>query len=367
VPRTTLYRAACFCWCLGVVSLTLACRLNREPAPAGFPADPRSPASWATLPALPSELPPQAVLLKGLRVALDPGHGGDTTPEHERSGYKRGPTGLREAVINQRVADKLRELLEASGAVVVMTRTDDVEVPLAERVRIANDTRADVFLSIHHNAGNETANYASVWYHRDGEAAPASLDISRELADALVWWMRHPQPISSGSYSDLLMYREGFSVLRDLRMPGVLAECSFFSNRIEEQRLRDPGYNDRTAWALYLGLANWASAGIPRWRVREVERGPGNRQVMLVELLDGMKEGWGGGTPRVRAHTIRVTVDGEAARGVEWDGALLRIDDPGLFESGRERVLDVRFENRAKNASITPPLLLPAASAGDAG
>jgi hypothetical protein len=71
-------------------------------------------------------VPLYAKYLKGVRICLNPGHGGDA---HQR-GFKRGPTGVREAEMNLRVALFLRDLLEHVGAEVLMTRTEDVDFTL---------------------------------------------------------------------------------------------------------------------------------------------------------------------------------------------------------------------------------------------
>src|SRR5256886_15155472 len=82
-----------------------------------------------------------------LVVVLDPGHGGRWP--HDGAHGRRG---LHEKVIALHVAQKTKELLEQQGATVILTRDTDEDVPLADRVRIANQAGADVFLSIHCNA-----------------------------------------------------------------------------------------------------------------------------------------------------------------------------------------------------------------------
>jgi N-acetylmuramoyl-L-alanine amidase len=105
-------------------------------------------------------IPPYAKFLEGVKICLDPGHGGDA---HKR-GYKRGGTGVREAEVNLRVAKYLREFLVTAGAEVLLTRAADVDVSLAERAAIANEWDADLFISLHHNAiGNKPhVNYTTV-------------------------------------------------------------------------------------------------------------------------------------------------------------------------------------------------------------
>ena len=69
----------------------------------------------------------------------------DTADKHTFPGYKRGPTGVREAEVNLKVAFYLRDILQQVGATVVMTRVDDSYVSLAMRSQIANESGADFF------------------------------------------------------------------------------------------------------------------------------------------------------------------------------------------------------------------------------
>src|SRR2546425_6412826 len=92
------------------------------------------------LPAAAEQQPP-------LVVVLDPGHGGKWPHDGAHGGR-----GLHEKVIALQVARKTKESLEAQGATVILTRDADEDIPLADRVRIANEAGADVFLSIHCNA-----------------------------------------------------------------------------------------------------------------------------------------------------------------------------------------------------------------------
>ncbi len=82
-----------------------------------------------------------------LVVVVDPGHGGKWPHDGAHGGR-----GLHEKVIALQVAQKTKELLEAEGATVILTRDKDQDVSLAERARIANEAGADVFLSIHCNS-----------------------------------------------------------------------------------------------------------------------------------------------------------------------------------------------------------------------
>jgi len=297
---------------------------------------------------LPTRPHPRAKFLRGIKICIDPGHGGDVGPEFERTNYKRGPAGTREAEINLRTSLQLAALLREAGASVLLTRDDDSSVSLAQRAEMANRWKADVFLSVHHNAGpTPEANFSSMWYHGTGSEHPASLDLAREMAGGLSRHVALPNANACGIYSDYLMYKEGFAVLREAHMPGVLAECSFFTNPREEELLRDPDYNARVAWALFDGLCNWAAAGVPSWRASSPMAGR-----LPIRLIDGMNEGWGSDEPRIREETVRILLNGEEFGAWELHRGELLLALPE--DVTLDTVIDIRFENRAKNASITP-------------
>ena len=118
-------------------------------------------------------IPPYARYLEGIKICLDPGHGGQA----HLPNYKRGPTGLREAEVNLRVALYLREFLTEVGAIVFMTRTDDSFVSISDRSKLANKNVVDFFISLHHNFfSNPETNYTSTWYHQDADDSRTSLD-----------------------------------------------------------------------------------------------------------------------------------------------------------------------------------------------
>jgi len=256
----------------------------------GFYGRRRGPTDWHRLPKPDFRIPPQAQYLKGLRICLDPGHGGDAYIPN----FKRGPSGVREAEVNLRVALFLKEYLEESGAVVILTRDGDYEVDLKTRAEIAALNQADIFISLHHNASpNPQTNYASTWYHRDADYSPAGLDLARYIQQSLEENLRLPQQLPTGLISDYLMYPNGFSVLQQIEMPGILVESSFFSNRREEKLLDKPAYNRLEAYAIYLGIARWASAGIPK--VILIEPRPDTtlidkQPLIAMKISDGLHE-----------------------------------------------------------------------------
>ncbi|MEE2613504.1 MAG: N-acetylmuramoyl-L-alanine amidase, partial [Acidobacteriota bacterium] len=135
---------------------------SRVPTPADAAPDP-------DLPTLSDVAPPRTIRAR----AIDPGHGGNDTGT-------RGPNGTLEKEVTLAVARRLRNLIESQlGLRVVLTRTTDTTVALDERAAIANNNRADLFISLHTNASvRESATGAEVFYlslaEYDAEAREAS-------------------------------------------------------------------------------------------------------------------------------------------------------------------------------------------------
>lgn len=209
-----------------------------------------------------TELPPYSRYLNGYKICLDPGHGG----QGHIPDYKRGPTGLREAVINLKVAFYLRDLLEKAEATVILTRDDDTYVSLAKRSQISNENGSDFFISIHHNGldNNPEVNYTSTWYHGDADDSRPSLDLARYIQHGVSDALRLKKSPPTGLYSDKLVVSSGFGVLRLTECAAVVCEASFYTNPDEENRLKNEEYLKREAYGYFLGIARYIEAGFPK-------------------------------------------------------------------------------------------------------
>lgn len=267
-------------------------------------------------------VPPYARHLKGWTICLDPGHGG----QGHIPDYKRGPTGLREAEVNLQVALYLREMLQGSGATVIMTRIDDTYVSLPRRSQIANENHADFFISLHHNAieNRPETNYTSTWYHGDADESRPSLDLARYIQQGVADALRLPTSPATGLYSDKLVTTSGFGVLRLTECPAVVCEASFYSNPEEEARLRLPDYRKREAYGYFLGLARYVASGFPKGTLVKPSPigGPPGCDVPVVihtktprlqiRISDGLHErgAWMLKRQQVFTDSIRVKIDG---------------------------------------------------------
>jgi N-acetylmuramoyl-L-alanine amidase len=178
--------------------------------------------------------------LEGVKIFIDPGHGG---PDPGAV----GPSGLCEADVNLRVSRVLANCLrEYSGAQVMISRTGNADVSLGQRVTAANNWGADRFISVHHNASvnhdyNATETY--VYYYADMTA----IDLQEKV---------HSRIVEGLGLRDGQARTAGFYVLRYTSMPAILTEASYISNPYEEARLRDMGYTWREGYYIYLGIAD---------------------------------------------------------------------------------------------------------------
>jgi N-acetylmuramoyl-L-alanine amidase len=195
-------------------------------------------------------------------IVLDPGHGDTAETDH----YRIGPTGEREEWINLRVAIKLQQLLEKSGAAVLLTRTEDIHIELADRAKLAVDNNADLFLSIHHNAIADTAaNFPIIYYHGNASENRASVLFANIVAHHIKQDLFEGDGPAVVASDHTIFPTAGTAVLRhSYGIPGIISEASFFTNPAEEEQLKDPGYNQLEAEALHRAVLDYvASESLP--------------------------------------------------------------------------------------------------------
>jgi N-acetylmuramoyl-L-alanine amidase len=221
--------------------------------------------------------------LKLGRVVIDPGHGGHDTGT-------RGPNGYLEKDLVLDVARRLGALIESRlGSEVVFTRSDDTFIPLEDRTRIANEHKADLFLSIHANSSPTGRTSGVETYYLNFTTDKAALDVAarenaasqhsiydlRDLVDKIArkdkidesrafaqkvqaslasFWRR-----SNSRSRDRGVRQAPFVVLIGASMPSVLAEIGFLSNVRDERLMRKSHYRQQIAEALFKGLSAYAA------------------------------------------------------------------------------------------------------------
>lgn len=152
---------------------------------------------------------------------------------------------------------KLKKLLEAEGATVIMTRTTDVDVArpnasakeeLQARVDIANKANADVFVSIHMDSFvNGTVGGTSTYVY---PKTTGDLRLGEFVRKGIV---------SQLSTDDRKTRNCNFYVVKFTKMPATLAEVAFISNNVEEKILRSSAGIDKAAKGIFLGLQDYFS------------------------------------------------------------------------------------------------------------
>ena len=180
-------------------------------------------------------------------IVLDAGHGGWDPG-------KTGTNGVNEKELNLAVTEKLAEYLEMGGAEVILTRPSDgalgngKQTDMAERKRIANESGADILVSIHQNAfPSAKAKGAQVFYHNSSEKGKVLAECVQENLKNRVDGSNHRQAKENDSYY----------ILRTTEIPAVIVECGFLSNYEEEKLLNDAGYQEKLAWAIYCGILDY--------------------------------------------------------------------------------------------------------------
>ena len=224
----------------------------------------------------------RALGLKLGRVVLDPGHGG-------QDAGTVGPGGLEEKTLVLDVAQRLGALIiQRLGSEVVYTRTDDRFVPLEARTELANEKRADLFLSIHANSSRLRGISGSEAYYLNFTTSASALEVAaREnasseksihelqsllqkiaLKEKVQESREFAATIQTSLYAGLWrgkavknrgVKQAPFVVLIGAQMPSVLAEIAFLSNPKDEAQLKRGEYRQRVAEALFKGVAQYAS------------------------------------------------------------------------------------------------------------
>ncbi|PYQ20771.1 MAG: hypothetical protein DMF81_17600, partial [Acidobacteria bacterium] len=261
-------------------------KASEEPSPPRlvleFQARPVSAGAAPVVPS-PPPAPTAPVEAAGVRtVVIDPGHGG------EEVGAK-GPGGTLEKDVTLAIARKLRAALANSlGLQAFLTRDRDEEIALDERSAVANNYKADLFVSIHANASrSQGARGSEVYFlsyqatdeesrrmaaaeggaYTPGTPAPASGDLALILWDmAQAEHLEQSSALASRIQEELAevtgsqgrgVKQAPFRVLVGAAMPAVLVEVAFISNSEEERLLGSDAYQGKVVAALVRGIARY--------------------------------------------------------------------------------------------------------------
>ncbi len=196
-------------------------------------------------------------------IVLDPGHGGFDKGAISSYGYEK------DYALD--VARQLRPLLQGKGFRVIMTRESDVFVPLELRAHIANNTRDSIFVSLHFNAtDHDPAATGFEIYSLTPRGAPSTYEDNLTLAAVNI---QNGNPVDNASielssciYHSLLGHigefdrgikRARFAVLRLTKVPAVLVEGGFLTERGESRLIANPEWRKKLADAICVGIDNF--------------------------------------------------------------------------------------------------------------
>lgn len=186
-------------------------------------------------------------------IVIDPGHGGEDPGA-------LGSTGVHEKDIVLQVSKKLAETLRQAGAEAVLTREDDRELSdpntkslykakvedLTRRVELANNRRADLFISVHVNSFPNRREDGAQTFSQPGseESRKLAVAIQNECNRFLANPGREAKQVD-------------YFANRMAKMPSVIVEIGFISNTREEKLMLDPLYQNKIAWSIYAGITRY--------------------------------------------------------------------------------------------------------------
>lgn len=194
-------------------------------------------------------------VIAGKLIVIDPGHGGE-----DPGALGRGGSYEKDIVLE--VAKKLAGVLRQGGAQVILTRETDVDLAdldeysmykrtvqdLSRRVAVANDRKADIFISVHVNSFPDPGEDGAQTFSQPGseEGKKLAAAIQREMNRFLA---------NPGRLANQVDYY----TLRESKMPGALVEIGFISNPREERLMLDQDYQNKIAWSIYAGIVRYFS------------------------------------------------------------------------------------------------------------
>ena len=187
-------------------------------------------------------------------IVIDAGHG---TPDEGAESNN----GVTEAEINLRIALKLQNLLEQSGAKVILTRSNETAIydidkktlrekkvsDIHNRVKIGNESSADIFVSIHLNKIPQNQYWGwQCFYNQNDKSKILAENLQNNLNEAI-----------QKENKRIAMKLDTVYIMKNVEIPISIVECGFLSNEEEEKRLQEDDYQNRLAWGIYNGIMDY--------------------------------------------------------------------------------------------------------------
>ena len=179
--------------------------------------------------------------LEGMKILLDPGHGGEETGS-------KGATGYPEKEINLTISQLLETELTKLGATVYLTRETDIDLGLKERVAMIDEIKPDLAFSIHYNAlpdngdAENTQGISTFWYH------PQAHDLAIFMQEYLVTTLNRP------SYG---VFWNNLALTRPHVAPTILLELGFMINPWEFEWITNENEQQKLVTAIAEGIVKW--------------------------------------------------------------------------------------------------------------
>ena len=196
-----------------------------------------------------------ATPVSGKTIVIDAGHGVPDEGAESRSGTT-------EAETNLKIALKLQNLLETSGSTVILTRSDENSIydldsktlkqkkisDVHNRVKIGNESSADIFVSIHLNKIPQEQYWGWQCFYKNGDEKSIKLakKIQENLNDAI-----------QKENKRVAMKLDTVYIMKHVEIPISIVECGFLSNPEEEKQLLEDEYQNKLAWGIYNGITDY--------------------------------------------------------------------------------------------------------------
>lgn len=188
-------------------------------------------------------------------IIVDAGHGSE-------DGGAISDDGVSEASLNLQIALKLQKLLEQSGATVILTRSDENAIydidkktlrekkisDIKKRVKIGNNSSADIFVSIHLNKIDESQYYGWQTFYKKGN------DDGKKLATSI---QNNLNQAIQKENKRVPLKIDNVYIIKYVQIPTVIVECGFLSNEQEKQELQQDEYQNKLSWGIYNGIMDY--------------------------------------------------------------------------------------------------------------